>query len=366
MAAVTATDGLQLCVMAVGSHFLDSQGCTFDEIQAAGFSVDERVEVQFDDTGQGVAKAIAATVSGATDALIRQQPDIVVLLGDRFEIIASALAATVLRIPIAHIAGGDVTIGAYDESFRHSLTKLSHIHFTTNPDATARVRQLGEELWRIHEVGSPGIDALLSTDWLPRDTLEERLNWSFRPRNILVTLHPVTLQPRSGRQHAKELVAALEELPENVGIVVTGTNVDSEGSEINHLLEEYCARNSPRAVHVLSLGHRAYVSLLAEVDVVVGNSSSGLYEAPSLQTTTVDIGLRQVGRVRAGSVIHCEPDATAIGKAIHEALGRERVLVENPYGAGHAARSIADVLRAIPDRETLLLKKFVDQSQVCG
>jgi len=364
MRAVTAHDDLELCVLAVGTHFLDDYGRTVDEITEQGFPVDDRIATEYDDSAEGISRAIGETVQRSSVSLARLQPDIVVVLGDRYEILAVALAATVLRIPLAHIAGGDVTLGAYDEGFRHALTKLSHVHFTTNANATTRLWQLGEEPWRVHEVGSPGIDALLEAELLSKAELEERLSWKFRPRNLLVTLHPVTLQPASGVVQVQALVAALECLTDDVGVIVTGTNADSDGAEINAVLQEYCVRNARRARHVTSLGNLAYLSMLAQVDAVVGNSSSGLYEAPSLGTPTVDIGVRQKGRPMASSVIHCDVDAKSIIQGIDEALSRGRNSVTSPYGDGHAAERIVSVLRTLPDRETLLLKVFVDNVRV--
>ena len=364
MRAVRTDEDLDLRILAVGSHFLDNQGQTFDEIESTGFDVDERIAVEYDDSAQGISRAIGETVQRSTVALTRLQPDIVLVLGDRYEILAVALSATVLRIPVAHIAGGDVTFGAYDEGFRHAITKLSHVHFTTNPEATARVLQIGEEPWRVHQVGSPGIDALLEADLLSREELEERLSWKFHSCNLLVTFHPVTLQPETGVEQAQALVAALESLPSDVGVVVTGTNSDSEGVEINAVLTEYCNRNATHTLHVASLGNLGYLSMLAQVDAVVGNSSSGLYEAPSLGTPTVDIGLRQMGRSRATSVIHCDADTESIIQGIHEALRRDHADVITPYGDGHAVEKIVSVLRDLPDRDTLLLKAFVDREKV--
>lgn len=361
MRAIQGHDQLELSVLAVGSHFLPGHVPTFDEFEAAGFRVDERVAVDYDDSATGISRAIGETLSRSTTALSRIAPDIVVLLGDRFEILAVALGATTLRIPIAHIAGGDTTLGAYDEGFRHSITKLSHLHFTTNPDATNRVHQLGEEMWRIHQVGSPGIDALLQAQLLSRDQLEERLSWTFHRQNLLVTFHPATLQPDTGVAQVKALLSALQSLTTDVGVLVTGTNADSEGSEISELLKAYCNQRHPHAIYVASLGYVRYISTLAEVDAVVGNSSSGLYEAPSLGTATVDIGVRQAGRPRASSVIHCDVDPESIRRGIQDALARGPVNVVNPYGDGHAVERIVSVLQQLPSRDTLLLKSFVDQ-----
>ena len=365
MRAIEAKDDFDLCVLALGSHFLGSYGHTIDEINSAGFVVDERVAIEYDDSAQGISRAIGETVKQSTTALARLRPDIVLVLGDRYEILASTLSATVLRIPIAHIAGGDVTLGAYDEGFRHAITKLSHLHFTTNPDATARVLQLGEEPWRVFQVGSPGIDAIVEADLLSREELEERLAWKFHSRNLLVTLHPVTLQPETGIEQAKSLVAALESIPGDIGVVVTGTNSDSEGVEINAVLQDYCARNATSTLHASSLGNLGYLSMLAQVDAVVGNSSSGLYEAPSLGTPTVNIGIRQAGRARASSVIQCDGDAESISRGIREALSRGRTEVTNPYGNGRAAEKIVSVLNKLPDRNTLLLKSFINHGKVC-
>lgn len=362
--AVRNSRNLDLRLLAVGSHFLNGQGHTFEEIESIGFSIDERIAIEFDDSDEGISRAIGETVQRSTLALSRLQPDIVLVLGDRYEILAVALSATVLRIPIAHIAGGDVTFGAYDEGFRHAITKLSHLHFTTNSDATARVLQLGEEPWRVHEVGSPGIDALRETELLAREELEEKLSWKFHSQNLLVTFHPVTLQPTSGVRQARALVAALETMTNDIGVVITGTNADSEGAQINAVLTDYCTRNATNAVYVASLGNTAYLSMLAQVDAVVGNSSSGLYEAPSLGTPTVDIGLRQKGRPRATSVIECDVDAESITKGIREALTRGHMDVVNPYGDGHAAEKITSVLRKLPDRETLLLKAFINRERI--
>lgn len=364
MRAVRSDDCLDLSILAVGSHFLDSHGRTIDEIEQAGFHADKAIDINFDDSAEGIARAIGETVSRSTVALDSLKPNVVVLLGDRYEILSVALAATILRIPIAHIAGGDATLGAYDEGFRHALTKLSHVHFTTNANATARVRQLGEEPWRIHQVGSPGIDGLAQAKLLSKAELEDELSWNFWPRNLLVTLHPTTLQPSVGVKQARALVDALKGLAGDVGVVITGANADSEGAEVNAVLQEYCSLNATRALHVTSLGSLRYWSMIAQVDAVVGNSSSGLYEAPSLGTPTVDIGLRQTGRPRASSVIHCNADSESIVQGINEALSIGRMNVTNPYGDGNAAEGIVSVLRTLPDRATLLLKAFVDQGKV--
>ena len=260
--------------------------------------------------------------------------------------------------------GGDVTLGAYDEGFRHAMTKLSHVHFTTNSDSTTRVLQLGEEPWRVHEVGSPGVDALLDARLLTKEQLEFKLSWRFHLRNLLVTFHPVTLQPATGLEQAQELVSALEKLDDDCGVVITGTNADSEGAEIDAVLQDYCARNPNNAVYVTSLGSLGYLSLLAQVDAVVGNSSSGLYEAPSLSTPTVDIGVRQMGRPRARSVIHCDAHAESISEGINAALSLGRMNVVNPYGDGRATERIISALRSLPERNRLLLKAFISYQKV--
>ena len=364
LSAIQESQDLELQLLAVGSHFLHGSDRSITEIESVGWRIQEWVEINYDDTPGGMTNAMAGTMIGVTDALQKLLPDIVLVLGDRFEILASVLSATALRIPIAHIAGGDVTEGAFDEGFRHAITKLAHVHFPTNHQSSYRLMQLGEEPWRIHCVGSPGIDAILSTRRLSMEEVELAIGMNLRKVNVLVTLHPTTLAPGAGTRDAQALTAALEKLDPNIGVIITGSNIDAESSEIESELKGFVARHADRSIYRRSLGHRLYVSLLSVVDAVIGNSSSGLYEAPSLGTPTVDIGRRQMGRIRAESVIHCGFSEDEILSAVERALSNGRREVVNSYGDGHSAERIVKVLCALPGRQSLLSKVFVDRSDV--
>lgn len=359
MTEIANSPSLALQVLAVGLNPSVSSEYAPREACDLGAMPDEWVPVIVADSPHGVAEAIAATVTGASHALERLCPDLVMFLGDRFEILGVALAATTLRIPLAHVAGGDLTLGAYDEGFRHALTKLSHLHFTTNEEATHRLRQLGEEDWRIHTVGSPGIDVIRSMVPVRRTSLEDFMGFRFRERNIVVTLHPTTLEAGRAAEQADTLVAALDELSEDVGVIVTASNADSEGAAIDKILRSFCDRAPGRSIYIPTLGHTMYLSLLSEVDAVVGNSSSGLYEAPSFGVPTVNIGSRQDGRLRAASVIDCAFDKKEIICAISHAMYADRLSVTNPYGDGFASPRIVTELESLPDRERLLRKQFV-------
>jgi len=354
-----ATAGVELQLVVTGMHLVPEFGLTINEIERDGFVVSRRVDMLLaSDSAGGVAKSLGLGVIGMSDALQDLRPDVVVLLGDRFEILAAAQACLVHNIPLAHIAGGDTTEGAFDESIRHAITKMAHVHFVTNEQAARRVRQLGEDPARIHCVGSPGLDHLRRSPLLDRTTLEEALGARLGERNLLVTFHPVTLEPGGSEHQLEELLSALETLPADTVFWLTRPNADTGGRAIGEALEAWAASHPQRAHLYASLGHPRYLSLMAQVDVVVGNSSSGLYEAPSLKVPTVDIGDRQRGRLAAASVIHCEPQSAAIRRAIADALAMDCSHVVNPYGDGHAAERIVAVLRQMPPADRLLKKKF--------
>jgi UDP-hydrolysing UDP-N-acetyl-D-glucosamine 2-epimerase len=292
------------------------------------------------------------------DVLARLAPDLVLLLGDRYEILSVAMAATLARIPIAHIAGGDVTEGAFDDALRHAITKMAHLHFVTNSDAARRVRQLGEAADRIHVVGSPGLDLIRTTAVPARDAFFASLGLAPRAVNLLVTFHPVTLAQDSMRQ-LEELLAALKELGSDVSLLFTGSNADPDARALEARLRAFAA-DHPSALVVPSLGAERFFAALSHMDAFVGNSSSGLYEAPSFGIPTVNIGDRQTGRLKADSVIDCAPARAEIGAAIARGLARGRRPTVNPFGDGHAAERITRVLRAVSEPKALLVKRFVD------
>jgi UDP-hydrolysing UDP-N-acetyl-D-glucosamine 2-epimerase len=360
MRAVRETAGLKLQLVATGMHLSPEFGYTIDNIRDEGFTIDESVEsLLSSDSGVGVAKSVGLGVIGFADAFSRLKPDLVVVLGDRYETFAAAQAAMFMRLPMAHLFGGDVTEGAVDESIRHAITKMAHLHFTSNADSSRRLMQLGEYPSRIFTVGSSGIDSIKRMKLMDRDTLGREVGMSLGAHNILVTFHPVTVEANGSRESLDELLAALSSLAPEVRLFFTLANADAEGRAFNERIKTFVAAR-PNAIAVTSLGQLRYVSLMNQVDAVVGNSSSGVYEAPSLNTPSVDIGDRQKGRERAASVFHAAPERNAIGAAIAQALQRGRQPTVSPYGEGEAGRRIADGIAAIPDFRALLKKAFHD------
>jgi UDP-hydrolysing UDP-N-acetyl-D-glucosamine 2-epimerase len=349
-----------LQVIATGMHLSPEFGLTFRSIEEDGHHIDAKVIMDLaNDTPSGIAKSMAAGISGVADALSTLKPDILLVLGDRFEILAAAQAALVAKIPIAHIAGGDTTIGAFDESIRHCITKMSHLHFVTNEHAARRVRQLGENPEHIYTVGSPGIDLIKRIRLLNRKELETDIGFSFQEKNLLITFHPATLEQQTAGEQFRQLLNALDGLGNDIGMFFTKPNADTGGSAITLMIDEYIkSRSHARAA--ASLGQVRYLSMIAQVDAVVGNSSSGLYEVPSFRKPTVNIGDRQKGRLQPSSVINCKPETADILNAIKEAFKKDCSHVENPYGAGDSAKKIVAELRRVADYRTLLKKQFYD------
>ncbi len=353
---------LELQIVATGMHLSPEFGYTVQVILDDGFTVHKQVEMLLSgDSAESITKSIGLGVMGFADAFRDLKPDIIVVLGDRFEIFSAVQAALIARIPVAHIAGGDVTEGAYDEAMRHAITKMSHLHFATNEAATMRLQQLGEDPGHVYNVGSPGIDYIRRMIFLTRDELEKDLNIKFLKRNFLVTFHPSTLDPEHPGKQFAQVLKALDHFPET-GIVFTRTNADSNGRTINRTIDDYLSTHS-NAYCFTSLGQLRYLSLINEVDAVVGNSSSGLYEVPSLHKPTVNIGDRQKGRLMAESVISCPSKAGEIENALWRALNMDCSAVRNPYGDGYASERIIAILKDIKNPETFILKRFHDLVQ---
>lgn len=352
------SEEFELQVVATGMHLSPEYGLTYRIIEHDGFNINEKVEMLLSsDTGIGVAKSVGLGVIGLAEAFGRLRPDLLIVLGDRYEILAAVQTALFERIPVAHIAGGDVTEGAFDESIRHSITKMSHLHFVTNDIAAARVRQLGENPANIYNVGSPGIDIIHQISLLSKAELETELDFKFRNKNLLITFHPVTLGNQPSEQQFQNLLAALDELGNEFGLLFTKPNSDPESRKIIALLDEYTSQRSYAKAYT-SLGQLRYLSAISAVDAVVGNSSSGLYEVPSFKKPTVNIGDRQKGRLQASSVINCQPQKEEILKAIRRALELNCENTVNPYGDGNSSVRIVKILKEIPDYEGLLQKHF--------
>jgi UDP-hydrolysing UDP-N-acetyl-D-glucosamine 2-epimerase len=360
MKAIEAEPRLGLQVAVTGSHLSPAFGYTASTIEHDGFPIAARVEcLVSSDTGVGVAKSTGLALIGFADAFAALKPDLVVVLGDRFEILAAAQAAYLARIPLAHVAGGDVTEGALDDAMRHMITKMASLHCVPHAQAARRVRQLGEDPARIFNVGHLGLDGIRRLDPLSRAELERALGFSFRARNLLVTFHPATLEDASPTDQFAELAAALRDLGPDVGIVFTQPNADPGGRGLDDAVHSL-VRGTPSAVLVDTLGQRRYLSLMREVDAVVGNSSSGILEAPSFGVPTVNIGDRQKGRPQAASIINCRALRAEIGTAIRQALELQRGPVENPYGDGRTAEQIVRLLLEQLPSLTTTRKHFVD------
>lgn len=356
--AVAREPCFRLQLVATGAHLSPEFGLTYREIERDGFVIDRKIEMLLSsDTPVGIAKSIGLGVIGFAEAFDQLRPDLLILLGDRYEALAAAQAALVAKIPIAHIGGGDTTEGAFDEAIRHSITKMAHLHFVTNEESARRVGQLGETPEHIYNVGSLGIDRILSLPRLGREELEKSIGFSFRGRNLLITFHPVTLDPEPSGKQYQELLAALDSLGENYGLIFTGPNADPQSRELMRMTREF-AREHPNAAVFSSLGQMRYFSLIRETDAVVGNSSSGIYEVPSFQKPTVNIGDRQKGRLTAASVINCAPKKEEILKAIRDALDMDCSKAVNPYGTGNTAEKIVEIIKSIPDDRALLKKQF--------
>jgi UDP-N-acetylglucosamine 2-epimerase (non-hydrolysing)/GDP/UDP-N,N'-diacetylbacillosamine 2-epimerase (hydrolysing) len=360
MKAIQEDPALELQVAITGMHLSSEFGMTAAAVAADGFPIAARVDaLQSGDSAAAVAKSIGMGVIGFGELFERLRPDFVLLLGDRFEILAAAQAALVACIPIAHVAGGDVTEGAFDDAIRHSITKMAQLHFVTNAAAEKRVKQLGEDPRFVFNVGSPGLDALRRAKLLGRAELESLLGLAFRQRNLLVTFHPATLEAEAPEQQLAELLRALDSLGEGFGIVFTKANADPRGRALNRMLEAHAAVR-PNCRLFDALGQQVYLSLMQQVDAVVGNSSSALYEAPSLRKPAVNIGSRQRGRLRAASVLDCPPEAQAIERAIRSAMSLDCSKVVNPYGDGNSAARIVAALKGVADPRSLVRKRFVD------
>jgi GDP/UDP-N,N'-diacetylbacillosamine 2-epimerase (hydrolysing) len=354
---------LQLQVVAAGMHMSPDFGMTYREIEQDGYRIDKKVEMLVaSDTPIGIAKSIGLGTISFSEALSELLPDVVVVLGDRFEILAAASAALVLRIPVAHIHGGEATEGLIDEAIRHAITKMSHLHFTAAAIYRKRVIQLGEDPARVFNVGGMGVDCIRQLKLLKRAAVERRTGIRFRERNLMVTFHPVTLEAATAEKQFGELLSALSGL-RDTALIFTKPNADTDGRVIASMIDAFVHQYSDSAFAFVSMGQLLYLSTLQYVDGVVGNSSSGLTEAPTFKIATINIGDRQTGRLRATSVLDCDPDETAIRRTIERMYsgGFQRTLrsVRNPYGDGGAAKQIVAVLRTA-DLENILKKKFYD------
>lgn len=347
MQRVRDSAALELQLLVTGAHLAPAFGETYREIEAHGFHIDSKVDLQLGaDSETSIAQAMALGLSGFAKALQELRPDVLLVLGDRYEIFAAAAAAMVCRVPIAHLHGGETTEGAFDEAIRHSVTKMSHLHFVAAPEYQRRVVQLGEDPARVYLVGGLGIDSILHHPVLTRTELCQALDFELRPRNLLVTFHPVTLEDSTAQAQMAELLQALDAL-EDTGLLFTMPNADPGSLALTEQIACFVAERANTRLYA-SLGQQRYFSCLRQVDGVVGNSSSGLLEVPSFGKGSINIGDRQRGRLMADSVIQCEPTRESIAAALqtlYSGAFQSRLKdVRNPYGEGGASEKIVAVL----------------------
>lgn len=349
---IAKDEELQLQLIATGMHLSPEFGYTLDEIIAAGFIVDKKVECLLSsDTAVGVSKTIALAISGFADAFEALQPDLVLVLGDRTEILGAVIAAGMANIPIAHLHGGETTEGAYDEAIRHSITKFSHLHFTSTEAYRKRVIQLGEQPEMVFNVGAIGLDAVKKLKLLNKEEFENSIGFKLKKRNVLITYHPVTLEKEAPIKTFENILQALDELSET-GLIFTHANSDKNGRVINKMITEYVDIHKEKAVAFKSLGQLRYLSALQFVDFVIGNSSSGILEVPAFHIPTINIGDRQKGRIYNESVINSNNSLEDIEKSITFALDKQfRETIQQQemlYGNGTAAEKILKVIKEYP------------------
>ncbi len=361
--AMSGRRKLRLQLIVTGMHLSAAFGSTYREILRDGFKIDARVSsLVDDDSAKGIARSMGRGMIGMADAYARLKPDLVVCMGDRYEMFAAVAAALVHCIPVAHFSGGEITEGSYDDAIRHAITKMSHLHFTATEQYRRRVIQLGEEPRRVFNTGEIGLCDLSQIPFLSRSRLAKDLRIQFLKRNYLITFHPETLSPAKSVKDLRVLLDVLDKQEDSL-LIFTKSNADTGGRRLNRMLEAFVARRPGKAVLFDSLGRLRYLSLLRQVDALVGNSSSALVEAPSFKIPAVNIGDRQKGRVRAKNVIDCPPQARAIQRALARACspGFRQSLkgLRNPYGDGKAVGRIVQILRAC-DLTGMVKKKFHD------
>lgn len=362
MKEIQEDSDLELQLVVTGMHLSPEFGLTYHEIEKE-FTISRKIEMLLSsDTPAGITKSIGLAQISFADCFAELRPDILVLLGDRYEIFSAASAALIARIPIAHLHGGESTEGAFDEALRHSITKMAHLHFTAAEPYRHRVIQMGEDPDRVFNVGGMGIENIKRLKLLSKPELEQAINFEFAPKNLLVTFHPATLEKATAQEQFRSLLDAIDTL-EQTSIIFTKANSDTDGRIVNRMIDDYVANNPHKTVAFASMGQLRYLSTLQYVDAVVGNSSSGLLEAPSFKVGTINVGDRQKGRIKAASVIDCSAETDDLLLAFEtlysEPFQKTLESVINPYGEGNASEYILSVLKHA-DLTTLLKKSFHD------
>jgi len=357
---IKADSELNLQLLVSGMHLSPEFGNTYQQIEADGFIIDEKIEILLSsDSAVGVAKSMGLGVLGFADALNRLKPNILIILGDRFEALAAAQTAMILKIPVIHLHGGEITEGAYDDAIRHAITKLSFLHGTSTEEYRQRVIQLGESPDRVVNVGAIGLDHLARSEMLSVQQIGKSLGFELCSPYFLVTYHPVTLADEDPEESFQALLDSLDEFPDHQ-VIITYPNADDGGRKIIPMLEAYASQYPNRVLAIKSLGQQRYLSTVKHADAVIGNSSSGIIEVPSFCVPTIDIGMRQKGRLAANSVYNCEPNKQAIMTTINHAISsdyKNKKNILNPYGAGDASSKVIKMIKSL---KTDLIKKFYD------
>ena len=363
---LNADTAFTLQLLLSGAHLSPEFGLTYKQIEADGFFIDSKVEMLMSsDTPEGITKSMGLGMIGYADALKQLQPDLLVILGDRYEMLSLASAALIFRVPIAHIHGGEVTEGAYDDAIRHSITKMSALHFTSTEVYRQRVIQLGERPDKVFNVGAIGLDNFKSLTLLSKEELENDLNIRFKKYNYLVGFHPETLSDCSVESQFTELLKAIDTQKDSF-FIFTKANADTDGRIINHMMEEYVNAHQDKSALFASLGSLRYLSVMKQITAMVGNSSSGVLEAPSAPTATINIGNRQKGRIQADSIINVKNKNKDILDAFDRVKSEnfQRIVqkTDNPYGNGTASQQIISILKKT-DLDTLSVKSFYNINQ---
>ena len=356
-------NNLELKLLASGTHLVSRHGRTIKEIQMDGITEIECVDINVkDDSAMGILNSMGKAMEKYGHYLYNLSPDILLLLGDRYETFCCAAAAQVCKVPVAHIHGGERTEGLVDEAFRHSITKMSHLHFPCCNEYKQRIVQMGEDPETVHNVGSLGVENIRNMDLLSLNKLEALLGFKLDRPFFLITFHPVTLEKISPGEQFSELLAALDDYPD-FKFIFTGANADTNGAIINKMINEYVRRHPDKCFARASLGSLRYLSAMNLCKIVIGNSSSGILEAPALNVPTINIGERQRGRIKARSIIDCEPRKGAIVKSVDKILSREFQFsmenIEIPHEKEGTSGKIVQILKTI-ELDHILKKKFFD------
>lgn len=361
IAAIDNDSELTLQIIATNQHLSKLQGETYKEIEHDGFTINSKVYMADDDASDNansIAKAVGRGVCGFADAFDELKPDLLVILGDRYEMLAVASAALVCKIPIAHLHGGEITEGAFDDAIRHAVTKMSHLHFTSTEAYRKRVIQLGEEPERVFNVGALGVENIMRTDYMSKEEIEHSLNFTLTDKCFLCTYHPVTLSNMPSEVQVLNLLEALDNY-KDYHIVFTYSNSDTDSQIIIRHIQEYVDMNAGRCMFIPSLGQRRYFSALRYMTAVIGNSSSGIIEVPSFGIPTLNIGDRQKGRIAADSVINCGYSTEEIKEGVDKVIEYGHKTIDNPYHKEGTCKAILRIIKTYP-LDNLIQKHFYD------